>query len=298
MDRFDAMQVFALIVERRSFTEAAVALNLPRATVTQAIQRLERQLGVQLLHRTTRKVAPTVEGEAFYRHTLQLITALEDAERSVRARPPSGRLRIDVPGALAPLLFPRLPDFARAYPGIEFEVDDGRCGIELVREGVDCAVRMGELHDSTLVTVRVATLQAVTAAAPAYCQRHGLPASIEALRVAQGHIMVGLLPQRADAPMPLQFQYEGGVHHVALPTLVRARSASAYVDAALSGFGIIQAPRYRLDAHLAAGRLTSVLDAFPPLPCPLSIAYAKTRSASPCLRTFIEWAVDVFHEQG
>lgn len=294
MDRFDAMRVFARIVERRSFTRAAEDLDLPRATVTDAIKALEARLGVRLLQRTTRQVAPTLEGEVFYGRCLRLIADLEDAEGAFREAGPRGPLRIDVHGTMARhLLFPRLPDFLARYPGIELDVSEGDRYVDLVREGVDCAVRAGELRDSDLVARRLTTLAEATAASPDYCARHGTPERVDALQ-ADGHLMVGFHSTATGAVLPLEFQQDGRVRTLVLPSRVRVRGADSYLGAALAGFGIVQSPRYRLDAYFADGRLVPLLEAFPPTPTPVNIVYARTRLPSPRLRAFIDWASGVF----
>ncbi|MCH6482687.1 LysR family transcriptional regulator [Pseudoxanthomonas sp. LH2527] len=292
MDRFDAMRVFARIVERRSFTRAADDLGLPRATVTDAIKALEARLGVRLLQRTTRTVTPTLEGEAFYGRCLRLIADVEDAESAFRDVRPRGPLRIEVHGTLARhLLFPRLPAFLERYPEIELDIGEGDRYVDLVREGVDCAVRVGELRDSDLIARRLTALPEATAASSAYCARHGTPDTIASLQ-ASGHVMVGFRSSSLGGLLPLEFQRDDKVELVTLPTRVRVSGADSYVGAAFAGFGIIQAPRYRLDSYFSDRRLVPLLEAHPPLPSPVSIVYPKTRLPSPRLRAFIEWAQD------
>jgi DNA-binding transcriptional LysR family regulator len=293
MDRIDAMRVFARIVERRSFTRAAADLGLPRTSVTDAIQALEARLGVRLLQRTTRQVTPTLEGEVFYARCLRLVADMEDAEAAFRTAMPAGPLRIEVHGLLARhLLFPRLPGFLARFPGIELDVSEGDRYVDLVREGVDCAVRVGELRDSDLVARRLTTLAEATAASPEYCARHGTPADIDALH--EGHLMVGFHSTATGALLPLEFQADGRVRELVLPTRVRVSGAESYLGAALAGFGLLQAPRYHLQTYFAAGTLVPLLDATPPRPSPVHIVYTRTRLPSPRLRAFIDWAVGEF----
>src|SRR5713226_698248 len=189
MDRFDAMRVFARIVERRSFTQAADDLGLPRSTVTDAVKGLEARLGVRLLERTTRQVSPTLDGEAYYRRCLSLIADLEDAEGAFGGAKPKGLLRVDVHGTLARhFVLPRLPEFLAEYPEIEIYMSEGDRLVDLIREGIDCVLRVGDLQDSDMIARRVAMLEEVTCAAPSYLDRAGIPASVDAL---EGHSMVG-----------------------------------------------------------------------------------------------------------
>lgn len=293
MDRFDAMRVFVRIVERRSFTRAADDLNLPRATVTDAVKALEARLGVRLLQRTTRQVTPTQEGEAFYTRCLHLIADVEDAEGAFHDANPRGLLRIEMHGTLARrLLFPHLPEFLSKYPDIELDVSEGDHYIDLVREGVDCAVRVGELRDSDLVARRLTLLAEATAASPDYCARHGLPTDLDTLQ--DGHLMVGFKSSAIGALLPLEFQHDGRVRNISLPTRVRVGGADSYLGAALAGFGIIQAPRYRLESLFSTGDLLPLLEAFPPLPSPVNIVYPRTKLPSPRLRAFVDWAADAF----
>ncbi|MDG2524248.1 LysR substrate-binding domain-containing protein [Stenotrophomonas sp. HITSZ_GD] len=290
MDRFDAMRVFARIVERRSFTRAAEDLDLPRATVTDAIKSLEARLGVRLLQRTTRTVTPTLEGEVFYERCLRLVADVEEAESAFRAERPQGPLRIDVHGRLARhLLFPKLPAFLERYPQIELDIGEGDRYVDLVREGIDCAVRVGDLRDSDLVARRLTHLPEATAASPDYCARRGVPGTLESLREGD-HLMVGFKSSSLGALLPLEFQRRGRVEWVTLPSRVRVSGADSYLGAAFAGFGIIQAPRYRLDTYFRDGRLVPLLEDYPPLPSPVSIVYPRTRLPSPRLTAFIDWA--------
>src|SRR5260221_2562125 len=178
MDRFDAMRVFTRVVDRRSFTLAAEDLGLPRSTVTDAVKQLEARLGVRLLERTTRQVRPTLDGEAYHRRCLSLISDLEEAEAALGGAKPKGLLRVDVHGTLARhFLLPRLPDFLAEYPDIELFISEGDRLVDLIREGIDCVLRVGDLRDSDMVARRVAMLEEITCAAPNYIDRFGQPAS-------------------------------------------------------------------------------------------------------------------------
>ncbi len=151
MDRLDAMRLFTRIVDRRSFTLAAQDLGLPRSTATDAIRQTEARLGVQLLQRTTRHVSPTLDGEAYYRRCLSIIADIEDAESGFGDVKPRGQLRIDVHGTLLRhLVLPALPKFLAQYPALQLHIGEGDRLVDLVREGVDCVIRSGELHDSTM----------------------------------------------------------------------------------------------------------------------------------------------------
>jgi len=256
------MRVFTRVVERRSFTLAAEDLGPPRSTVTDAVKQLEARLGVQLLQRTTRHVGPTLDGEAYHRRCLALIADLEDAEAAFGGAKPKGLLRVDVHGTLARhFVLPRLPDFLAEYPAIELYMSEGDRLVDLVREGIDCVLRVGDLQDSDLVARRVAMLTEITCAAPAYIERFGMPASVDAL---DGHRMVGFRSSATAALLPLEFILHGVVRNVHLPAAVAVDGAETLVAAGRLGLGLIQVPRYHIESDLESGTLVAVLPDYPP----------------------------------
>jgi DNA-binding transcriptional LysR family regulator len=293
MDRFDAMRVFARVVERRSFTQAAEDLALPRSTVTEAVKALEARLGVRLLQRTTRHVSPTLDGEAYYRRCLALIADVEEAESAFRGAAPRGLLRVDVHGTLARhFLLPSLPEFLARYPELRLHMGEGDRLADLVREGVDCVLRVGEPRDSDMVGRRVAMLEEVTCASPDYLSRFGTPRCVEELE--RGHRMVGFVSSATGGVLPLEFWVGGAVRHVSLPALVLVVGAESYVAAAQQGLGLIQVPRYHVEQQLGSGELLVVLEAFPPTPSPVSLLYPRNRQLSPRVRVFLEWVSQAF----
>lgn len=296
MDRFEAMRLFVRIVERRSFTQAAADLDLPRSTATEAVQQLETRLGARLLQRTTRQVSPTLDGEAYYQRCLRLLDELEEAESAFRARRPSGVLRVDVQGALARrFVLPGLPDFLAAYPDLKLQMTEGDRLVDLVREGVDCVLRMGDLSDSAMVARRVALLPEITCAAPAYLARYGAPKAPYHLA---DHRMIGFLQPGTGHPYPLELTVDGKPRQVAVAADVVVNSAENTVAMGLLGLGLIQVPRYRVEEDLAAGRLIEVLADHPPSPTPVSLLYPRSRQLSPRVRVFIDWVAKRFPAEG
>ncbi|HEX7803701.1 MAG TPA: LysR family transcriptional regulator [Pseudoxanthomonas sp.] len=296
MDRFDAMRVFVRVVEQRSFTQAAQDLNLPRSTATDAIKQLEARLGVRLLQRTTRTVSPTLDGEAYYRRCLAILGEIEDAEAAFAGGKPRGLLHVDVQGTLARrFVLPGLPAFLARYPDLELFMGEGDRWVDLVREGVDCVLRVGEPRDTDMVARRVAMLAEVTCASPAYLAEFGTPASLEALA---GHRMVGFRSSATGAVLPLEFMQEGTARYVTLPSKLSVTGAESYSAAARLGLGLIQAPRYNLEGDLARGTLVEVLPQHPPSPSPVSLLYPRNRQLSPRVRVFIDWVVETFAEAG
>ncbi|MBB3654908.1 DNA-binding transcriptional LysR family regulator [Rhizobium sp. BK650] len=295
MDRFDAMRVFSRVVERRSFTLAAEDTGLPRSTVTDAVKQLEARLGVRLLQRTTRHVSPTLDGEAYYQRCLSILADIEDAEGAFAGAKPKGLLRVDVHGTLARhFVLPSLPSFLETYPDIEFYMSEGDRLVDLVREGIDCVLRVGVPQDSDMVARRVAMLDEVTLASPSYIAAFGNPEHPDRLKA---HRMVGFRATGSTGPLPLEFIVDGSVRNIAIPATVTVNAAESYISAARMGLGIVQIPRYHAEQDLAAGALVEVLADFPLTQTPVSLLYPRNRQLSPRVRVFIDWLVKVFARQ-
>ena len=294
MDRLDAMRIFGRVVERKSFTLAAEDLGLPRSTVTDAVKQLEARLGVRLLQRTTRHVSSTLDGEAYYQRCLTILDDVEDAEGAFSGVTPKGLLRVDVHGTLSRhFVLPNLPAFLSSYPSIELYITEGDRFVDLVREGIDCVLRVGEPQNVDMVARRVATLNEVTCASKAYVEKYGLPEIVDSLA---GHIMVGFKSSATGALIPLEFQVENKVLYQQLPTIVSVNAAESFIAAAKLGLGLIQIPRYHAQHELNEGSLVEVLPAHPPTPTPVYLLYPRNRQLSLRVRVFIDWLAGVFRE--
>lgn len=292
MDRFQEMQVFIRIAERGSFTRAADDLQIPRATVTNLMKRMEERLGARLLERTTRTVRLTHDGEAFYRRCVRLVADMEEAEGSFHDVAPKGLLRVNVQGTLAKhFVMPALPDFVAQYPGIELHIGEDDRLVNLVREGIDCVLRAGTLQDSSMVGRRVASLPQVTVASPAYLAQFGEPATLQAL---ESHRAVNYISSGSGRALPMEFTVNGEVIEMQLPSIVSVTGADLYTGSAVAGLGMVQVPRYRVAGELSAGTLKVVLGDFPPPPMPVSVLYPQNRQLSSRVRVFAQWLRDIF----
>jgi DNA-binding transcriptional LysR family regulator len=286
MDRLTTLELFVRIVDRASFTAAAIDMGVSRPAATAAIKALEERLGARLLHRSTRHVSPTLEGEAYYRRCLAILADVEDADQNASGAV-SGLLRVDVPGNLARMIIlPALPAFLARHPSVTVQIAEGERFVDLLREGVDCVVRAGELADSDMIARRLGFLQETTCASPGYLVEHGVPSSPDDL---DGHQMVGFVSSRTGQVMPLEFTHEGQTIEKLLPARVLVSGAEASVTAARLGLGLIQAPRSRFAEDFAAGTLVDVLADYPPSPTPISILYPSRRQLSPRVRVFVDW---------
>ena len=291
MDRFDSMNLLVRVVERQSFSAAASDLGIPRSSATLAIKQFEERLGVRLLHRTTRHVTPTLEGEIYYRRCKAILAEIEDAEAALTGREVRGLLRIEVHGPTArTFILSELPTFLKRYPALTLHIGEGDRFVDIVREGFDCVIRGGEIADSDMIVRRLGLAQEGTFASPAYLEGHGVPRSLEDLR---GHEMIGFASSRTGQVLPLEFTVEGEVRTTMLPYRITVTNTDTYANLARLGFGLMQAPRYRYAEDLAAGRLMEVLHQHPPSPTPISVLYPKSRQLSPRVRVFIDWLVEV-----
>ena len=292
MDRLDAMRLFTRVVDRRSFTQAAHDLDVPRSTATQVIRQMEERLGVLLLQRTTRTVRPTLDGEAYYRRCLAILDDVEDAEGAFRGATPKGMLRVEVQGTLARhFLMPGLPEFLARYPEIEIAMSESDRWVDVVREGVDCVLRYGALPDSDLVARTVTLLPRITCAAPAYIERHGMPQRIEEL--AQ-HRAVLLRSITSGAVTPFEFLQEDVVRRVDMIAPFTVTGTETFLEGVQLGLGLAQMPLFHVAPDLATARMVRVLPDHPLPPGPVSVLYPRNRQLSPRVRLFIDWVVQQF----
>ena len=296
MDRLEAMRLFTRVVDRRSFTEAAHDLDIPRSTATQVIRQLENRLGVRLLQRTTRTVMPTLDGEAYYRRCLAILDDVEDAEGAFSGAVPKGMLRVEVQGTIARhFLMPGLPRFFARYPDIEIAMSESDRWVDVVREGVDCVLRYGALPDSDLVARTVIALERITCAAPAYIERYGSPATPDDL--AQ-HRAVGLRSLTSGALAPFEFVDTQGLTRIDVPAPFSVTGTESYLDGVRLGLGLAQMPVFHVERDLAEGRLRRILPEHKVPSAPVSVLYPRSRQLSPRVRVFIDWIVQQFSISG
>jgi len=289
------MRIFTRVVERRSFAQAAHDLVLAKSRVSEAVQRLERQLGVRLLTRTTRQVSPTPEGQEYFTRCLAILADLDAAEQAITSSLPTGPLRIHVHGTFSRhFLAPYLADFLDRYPGIELHIGEGDGLIDLVRDGIDCVIRIGEPSDSGLVGRRLGMLAEGTFASPAYLEKHGTPVSPDDLA---GHEMIGFVSTKTRLVIPLEFQVPGGLSMVSLKPKITVTAADTMACLAIHGHGLIQVPRYRVATETANGLLVEVLPDYAPTPSPVYILHPDGTHLSSRTRAFIDWVTKTLSER-
>lgn len=296
MDRIESLRIFARVVQCGSFTKAAATLQVPRSSVSMAIQELELRVGARLLARTTRRVAPTQEGSALYERCERLLGDYEEVEGLFRqsSNAPAGRLSVNVPGRMGRLIFaPSLPDFFRRYPEIELELGVTDRAIDLVHEGVDCAVRVGPLGDSSLVARKVTDIALCNCASPTYLLEHG---PLQEIADLEHHLAVGYASPTSSRIEEWEWIEDGNVRTRPMRARVNVNNAEAYIACCLAGLGLIQIPLYDVRHHLAAGELVEVLPHGRAAPMPLHILYPHRRHLSRRLQVFVEWASALLRE--
>ncbi|MBA1271785.1 LysR family transcriptional regulator [Stutzerimonas azotifigens] len=300
MDRFDAMQAFARVVETGSFTKAAETLHMSKTSVTQLIQQLEARLRVRLLNRTTRKVNVTADGAAYYERVVRLLADMDDAETSLSSASaaPRGRLRVDVPSPFARMiLVPALPAFHARYPDIQLDMGVSDRRVDLIGENVDCVVRGGEITDQSLVARHVGDLRLGVYAAPSYLERAGTPRHPRELEDTH-HRIVGFLWARSGKVFPYAMHGQDERVEVLGRYVLAVDDGNAYLAAGLAGLGILWLPDYMAREQLARGELVPLFEDWQLDPMPMYVAYPPNRHVSAKLRVFIDWIVELMGEHG
>ncbi|MDZ7937815.1 MAG: LysR substrate-binding domain-containing protein [Rhodoferax sp.] len=293
MDRFDAMQAFARVVEAGSFTKAADTLHMSKTTVTQLVQQLEARLRVKLLNRTTRKLNLTADGAAYYERVVRVLAEVDDAETSLSsaAALPRGRLRVDVPSPLARMiLVPALPAFHAQYPDIQLDMGVSDRMVDIIGDNVDCVVRGGALTDQSLMARHVGDLSLGVYAAPSYLARAGIPLHPKELENTH-HRIVGFLWARTGKAVPYAMHRGHERLHVQGRYIVSVDDGNAYLAAGLAGMGVLWLPEYMSKEHVARGELIPLLEDWHLDPMPMYVAFPPHRHVSAKLRVFIDWVV-------
>jgi len=295
MDRLNDVACFVSVVDCGSFTQAADQLGLSRAAVSKQVSRLEARLHARLLNRTTRRLSLTEVGQVFYasaRRGLQEIAEAEAAVSTLQAAP-RGTLRLNVPMSFGILyLAPALPRFLSRYPEINLDVrlDDRK--LDLVDEGFDVAIRIGDLPDSSLVARRLCDCPRVVCATPGYLAAHGEPAVPDDLRRHNA-----LTFSYSDAPSQWHFTARDGTP-IAVPVSGSARmnNSLALRELLLAGTGIALTPRFVVGPDLRAGRLRQVLADYGVRMLSVHAVYPERRNLSPKVRAFVDFVAEMLSE--
>ena len=284
---YELMRIFIEIVESGSFSQTSENLQIHRPAVTRAIKQLEQHTGVRLLHRTTRRISLTPEGEEFYRSSKPLLEQTDNLLGSfVAGRSLCGQLRVDMPVSIAAqLVVPKLPDFYRHYPGIEVVLSSSDRRKDMLRDGLDCIVRVGPLDEGDYVARSLGKIKLVTCASPAYLAEYGVPETLDDLQNHQG---VNWFNVNSRQIMPWVFQSASGIEELNLPGKLVLDNSEVYIAAGLAGLGLLQGMDFFLRPYINDGRLVEVLPGHPVPARQLSVLYPH-RHISPKVRAFTQW---------
>lgn len=293
MNPTEAMQAFIRVTELASFTRAAESLGLPKASVSVAVRQLENRLGTQLLHRTTRQVQPTLDGQAFYTRCKALLADLDELESMFQhdKRSLRGRLRVDMPISVANrTVIPRLPEFLRDHPQLEIELSSTDRRVDLIAEGFDCVLRVGTLDDSNLVARKLGSLRVVNCASPDYLDRYGTPRDLDDLA---RHRMVHYVNTLGSKP--LGWEYRDGANYRCIPMKggITVNNTEAYEAACLAGLGIVQAPVSGVQSLLDNGRLVEIMTDYRAESMPVSLVYARRHNLPRRTQVFMAWLAEL-----
>ncbi len=294
MDTLKAMQAFVGVVDTGGFTSAADLLKMPKATLSAAVAELEGHLKVRLLHRTTRKVTVTADGAAYYERAVRILEDLRDAEESFSSNQatPRGKLKVDVSTAVAShLLIPLLHTFLQRYPDVELELGCSDRPLNLLSEGIDCALRIGEVTDPSVVTRRVGTMNVVTCATPGYIERHGRPLHPNDLKK---HVCLNYVSQRTG--QEADWEFIRGDERLTLPvkSALTLNDSGSYIQACAAGLGVARVPTYIFQNYPSCGgRVELLLCDWRSDDIPFHVVYPSNRHLSSKVRAFVDWVAEV-----
>lgn len=287
VDRFSSLQLFVRVIERGSFTHVGRELGIGQPAVSKQIAALEARLGTQLLSRTSRGLQPTAAGQDLYESALRILGELEEAEGRIGRKNinPTGLVRLATPPALGRMyLIPRLPGFFARYPDVSIDLSVAERRVDLVRDGIDIALRVGALADSTLIARKIGDLHMTIVATPAYLTRYGSPSSPTDLR--SHNLVVG---QTQGATQPWKFNGPDGPFLLEPEGNIRSNDAEDQRAAVLAGLGIGYAGRAMFEADLRAGTVVPILEDFAPDPSPIHVLCASGRRMPQRFRIVIDF---------
>lgn len=289
LDRLEAMRAFCRIVEVGSFSGAAESLALAKTTISGQVQALETLLGIKLLHRTTRKVSPTTEGAAYYIRARALIDDVDELEASVSQsrNVVRGRVRIEMPSPVGILfVVPALPDFTAKFPEIHLDIGCSERVVDLVQEGVDCAIRGGVIADQDLVCRPVGQMRFCFCASPAYLEG---AANIQSPADLPNHKHLGFKFPATDRRFVPTLTRGDASFTLDHPPTMYFNNGSATAAAAVAGLGVAFLPTAEAVPHFNTGALVQVLPEWHMASMPISIVYPYTRHLSARVRAFTDW---------
>jgi DNA-binding transcriptional LysR family regulator len=288
VDQLEAMRVFVAVARGGSLSAAGRALGIPVATVSRRVAALEEHVGTRLLSRTTRRMALTEAGRRYLDSCRRVLAEIEDADRSVSGdgQEPYGELAVTAPVVFGRLhVLPVVVEFLGAHGRVDVRLTLADWNVDLIAEGIDVAVRIGPLPDSSLIAVRVGSVRRITCASPGYLRDRGTPARPEELG---SHECITCTP--LSSPDRWAFPTKRGLRSVAVRSRLTVTTAEAATDAAAAGLGVTRVLSYQAAAAIAEGRLVPILEGFEPAAVPVSLLHGEGRTPRPKVRAFVRLA--------
>ncbi|BAN53841.1 MULTISPECIES: LysR family transcriptional regulator [Pseudomonas] len=286
MNPYEDMRIFAQVMEAGSFTAAADRLGMSKQSVSRRLMQLEERLGVRLLNRSTRRLDATPLGQHYYQSALRLLGEVQQVEHDIsgQAQALRGTLRLSAPLSFAMShLGCLLTEFLQLHPQVDVEVDLSDRAVDLIGEGYDLALRIGALEDSSLIARRIASVERVYCASPAYLQARGVPLKPEDLA---GH---DCLPYGHSRQVQWQFRQGGKAQAIQVTGRMRANNGELLRDAAIAGMGVTYLPTFIVGQALADGRLVNVLEEWTPPALQLSAVYPQHRQVARPVQGFVSF---------
>ncbi|EJK83503.1 LysR family transcriptional regulator [Rhizobium rhizogenes] len=288
MDRLSGLNAFVRSADLGSFAAAGRVLGLSASAVGKAVTNLERQLGVRLMQRSTRSIRLTEEGRLFHERCRRVLDDLEDAQASLAqaVAVPRGRLRVSVPIVSYHFLLPVLPEFVVRYPEVELDIDFNDRIVDMIEEGVDVAIRSGDLPDSRLMSRTLRPFQMLLCAAPAYLERHGVP---DCPRALDDHLAIRFRFPNSGKLQNWPLNLPDGGLELHMKTALSCNNMEALRGAVISGLGIGCMPDFLARSPLAEGKLRTVLDDHIDGPGHFHLLWPSNRHLSPKVRVFVDF---------
>lgn len=286
MQPWEGVSEFVAVAETESFTAAAKRLGISTAQVSRQISAIEHRLDTKLLYRTTRKVSLTEEGMLYYQHCRQVLDGLDEAERALSSLKgtPQGCLKLTAPVAYGEkYILPIVNDFMLNYPSVEMDVELTNRQVNLIDAGIDLAIRIGKLADSSLMAKRISQRKNFVCASPAYLKRYGEPHSLSEL--SQHNCLIGNYDY-------WRFIDQGRERQIKINGRLRCNTGHGLRDAALKGIGIAQLPNYYISQDLEAGTLIPLLTAYQEPNEGVWALYPQNRHLSPKVRLMVDFLAE------
>ncbi|GLP99443.1 LysR family transcriptional regulator [Methylophaga thalassica] len=288
MDKLENMKRFVAVVQSGSFTRAADVLGLPKSSVSEAVKSLEQQIKTRLLQRSTRQINLTHDGKIYLEKCLSILEQVDMLDTHfLHPSQLSGTLHIDMPSRFAAnIVLPNLHDWYDSYPNINIKLSCHDQRTDLIKDGIDCVIRAGQLEDSSLIARPLLTLSTINCVSTIYADKYGVPMSIEDLT---HHVLIDYAQNLQTQTPVFEYVKDEVVHHLPMTSKLQVNSTDAYLFSCLSGLGIAQIPDLSARSYIDSGELIEVLPDLKAPAIPISIVYPSRRQIPKRLSLFMDW---------